>query len=1508
MALSQIQCMDENHVNPRIHESKAEFFYCEEQRLALEVLLRDGREAFLKYLESRALRGFLSDLEQEALTAALEPYDPDTELFSGEAEDEQERLSLEYWPEVSDISIPQMDMGWPDSESYRGVTRTCVYTQPPMEGQAHVKEVIRKMIAQAQKVIAVVMDVFTDIDIFKDLLDAGFKRRVSVYILLERTMLPHFLSMCRRANMHAGHLKHLRVRCTAGAEFYTRHCTKVKGQSGHRFMFIDGDKSVSGSYSFTWTSSRLDRNLITVITGQAVDAFDQLFRFLYMNSTFVDLRQVLTEPEPEPDTRHQVQSLPTPSPAITRKLYNPKYALVALNSPTTVDLNGNDSPKEPELSEESKNKKKRKRIHGDLQQDPPPLHPGLINLEKAQLISYLPTWPEPDPSNDVIGFINIRDSKKPTQVHLQRSEMFETSQAIKFSSPFSKPQETLPEVARPRKQTAQSETKTENLSVDKAKPEQKSIGLVDSNNKEIAPEQKIPFDKQNINSKMDETKLLQTEDKLSSNNNTTPGLCQMDLSSPALPQASVEAHAPKNEQPSDETQIHSTTTLSEPFKDSTCVQESDTVTVLPAQNDSVDQINTQESKTAQKSHLHQLPLLNTEGTEEEPVVSHVSHTNAVSMKPKISSEKTCNLQYPDEPKCAATDSVSPMQSEVLPSKPKLTTKASSSYTFPSTTSPSTLSPSTLSVPALPLLLSSTSSSTNSVTPESKSLTDQLSKKDNINSKTTPEISAVKRSEINLEQQIDNDESVLESLVQISPVQILESVPVLHKDIASETGDQEHTKHSNISKDAKHETKTVTSHKTTDKEAEGKHNGRAEEQSVPSLETQSDVSMQDDSNTTILNIKKIKPENIDSKTNINCITKAITDTRSSDEICTNLECAKETNVTQTYHARCHEPQKISYSNFTLQETDVKDLESLTNPINCLSLKEKHSDDRESSAHALSQPPKQTHVPSVDGMDIILNSMKKHKHDTLQEQACKAQPGVHTSRKTLSLNLSNVQVTDFSAQSNKQELQLPTAVVETPIAKVFPKDLPTTDSRTNSPDPRTPTPDTCDGYFSPREDSTLSTTSEEYFECIESPSHESVIDASRFQNHGIIRKHSTTSLESPFSLSVGTSQVNLDKSSNPAALASVRQSATCTESSTSARTGRDPSTPVVDTKVHSKESKVIDKRNSKEEAKNEVQSCNTNKKEEQENQRVGRTNNKELNRVPGPSKQDFDIKEMTSKLSTTSGRLLEGGMTEMESVKKEPKRMSTGELRPQRVLSEGKKASASKEKPLNQVALTPSNMETRRRQSTKETTGQKPLHPSPKSQPRQQPGSRGSSPSRPLSSSRPSPASQAQGACRSGIRDLNQTESTFLQNNLKALTLKPPPRRSQSRSPSPLKALPAGSVPGRKQVSQSQPRFPPRQPPAAQIRSKPDQPQIQTAKPQAANLHMLSNLQPHVSPHASAPIRSEQAVQELEEARVPFNLSFGRLYNFKGLKDKWTKLPAQSRRSSTGTPVKERNSSS
>lgn len=175
MAFSQVQCLDNSHVNWRSSESKPEFFYSEEQRLALEALVARGPEAFYEVLSRENIRDFLSELELRRILETIEVYDPgsqdprDSGCLPGSedhgARDREEANgaggalteaepppSLEYWPQKSDRSIPQLDLGWPDTIAYRGVTRASVYMQPPLDGQAHIKEVVRKMISQAQKV------------------------------------------------------------------------------------------------------------------------------------------------------------------------------------------------------------------------------------------------------------------------------------------------------------------------------------------------------------------------------------------------------------------------------------------------------------------------------------------------------------------------------------------------------------------------------------------------------------------------------------------------------------------------------------------------------------------------------------------------------------------------------------------------------------------------------------------------------------------------------------------------------------------------------------------------------------------------------------------------------------------------------------------------------------------------------------------------------------------------------------------------------------------------------------------------------------------------------------------------------------------------------------------------------------------------------------------------------------------------------------------------------------
>ncbi|KAK7168013.1 hypothetical protein R3I94_002157 [Phoxinus phoxinus] len=441
MALSQVQCLNDNHINLRTNESKPEFFYSEEQRIALETLIHDGQDAYEDHIKTKNIRCFLSDLELERILNTVEVYSPGSHDNNAELyeESDREELSLQYWPDRSDCSIPQLDIGWLDRVSYRGVTRAQVYTQPPYEGQPHIKEVVRKMIGQAHKVIAIVMDLFSDIDIFKDLLDASYKRKVAVYIMLEATGVKHFLRMCEKADMHTGHLKNMRVRNIRGAQFFSRSSKRVCGSQNQKFMFIDGDKAVSGSYSFTWSASRLDRNIVTVLSGQAVDTFDALFQDMYVMSNGVCLSKINLSSEPE--SEFLPQAVPTLLPSATKalKLINPKYTLVFNCAFTTNE------PISDQTSAKNNISKNQTEVIKQIKDTPvvPSVHPGLLNLEKANMINYVPTWPDPDPPSDVIGYINIRDSNKPLQAHLMRSELFEVSQAIRFKDPFHEPKESI---------------------------------------------------------------------------------------------------------------------------------------------------------------------------------------------------------------------------------------------------------------------------------------------------------------------------------------------------------------------------------------------------------------------------------------------------------------------------------------------------------------------------------------------------------------------------------------------------------------------------------------------------------------------------------------------------------------------------------------------------------------------------------------------------------------------------------------------------------------------------------------------------------------------------------------------------------------------------------------------------------------------------------------------------------------------------------------------------------
>ncbi|XP_025737908.1 protein FAM83F [Callorhinus ursinus] len=337
MAESQLSCLDEAHVNERVTEAQAAFYYCERRRAALEALLRGGERAYRELVKKEQLRDFLSSREQQALRAAWSPYEDAAAVAANAAARGKSKAkakapaqapaepgeSLAYWPDRSDTEVPPLDLGWTDTGVYRGVSRITLFTHPPKEEKApHLKQVVRQMIQQAQKVIAVVMDLFTDGDIFQDIVDAAFKRRVPVYIILDEAGVKLFLEMCQGLELTDFRIRNIRVRSVTGVGFYMP-MGKIKGTLSSTFLMVDGEKVATGSYRFTWSSSYVDRNLLLLLTGQNVEPFDVEFRELYAISEEVNLYQQLNL------AGGAGRLGPNYSSTVARKLINPKYALVS---------------------------------------------------------------------------------------------------------------------------------------------------------------------------------------------------------------------------------------------------------------------------------------------------------------------------------------------------------------------------------------------------------------------------------------------------------------------------------------------------------------------------------------------------------------------------------------------------------------------------------------------------------------------------------------------------------------------------------------------------------------------------------------------------------------------------------------------------------------------------------------------------------------------------------------------------------------------------------------------------------------------------------------------------------------------------------------------------------------------------------------------------------------------------------------------------------------------------
>lgn len=297
MALSQLLDDSPLRLGPKqtgAEDLNPQEVYNERHRLALERLLSGGLEPFADFLREERIPNFLSDEEIQRIRSAAVPPPRCASLLLGEDQAPEPPLScsldcssLTYFPEVSDVEPPLLEMGWPafTAGSYRGVTRAVAHFQPSYgESIYSCKEAARRLIKSAREVIAIVTDSLTDLDIFKDLQEACSLRKVPVYILLDQSCAPAFLNMCRNVGVCLDDLRQMRVRTITGTTYYMRSGARITGEVHERFMLIDGNRVATGSYRFNWTDGKLNSSNLIELSGQITEKFDEEFRILYAQS------------------------------------------------------------------------------------------------------------------------------------------------------------------------------------------------------------------------------------------------------------------------------------------------------------------------------------------------------------------------------------------------------------------------------------------------------------------------------------------------------------------------------------------------------------------------------------------------------------------------------------------------------------------------------------------------------------------------------------------------------------------------------------------------------------------------------------------------------------------------------------------------------------------------------------------------------------------------------------------------------------------------------------------------------------------------------------------------------------------------------------------------------------------------------------------------------------------------------------------------------------------------
>ncbi|KAM4591452.1 protein FAM83H [Odontesthes bonariensis] len=258
--------------------------YREEYRLAVDALVEEDVEGYYQFLQKADVVDFLCAPEIQHIQNSVQaPKQQSSQPELHFLERGDDGSSDTYWPIHSDQEVPGLDLGWPQPLPFVEPAEVIPLINPPEPDMPSIKEQARRLIKNAQQVVAVVMDMFTDVDMFADILNAAH-RNVAVYILLDEQNVHHFLNMASNCRVDLQSIPFLCVRTVSGITYQCRTGKSLKGQMMDRFLLTDCRAVLSGNYSFMWSFEKLHRCMAHLFLGQLVTTFDEEFRILFAQS------------------------------------------------------------------------------------------------------------------------------------------------------------------------------------------------------------------------------------------------------------------------------------------------------------------------------------------------------------------------------------------------------------------------------------------------------------------------------------------------------------------------------------------------------------------------------------------------------------------------------------------------------------------------------------------------------------------------------------------------------------------------------------------------------------------------------------------------------------------------------------------------------------------------------------------------------------------------------------------------------------------------------------------------------------------------------------------------------------------------------------------------------------------------------------------------------------------------------------------------------------------------